>query len=111
VEVEAAVVRRQASVDRMNLLIRFGNSAPQTVGIVAVLSSSLVGSLAGVGALVLFERRIANARRLWTVVAVSFLLVSLSLPMVASLNGSTKTSLTLMHLVTGVVLILALRRR
>ena len=94
-----------------SLVIRFGDGAPQTIGIELVVMGSLMGSLLGLGSLVLLERFTDRARTIWTVVAIGVLLVSLSLPLVAGTTVSTKAALALMHLAVASVLIPTLRRR
>jgi Family of unknown function (DUF6069) len=95
----------------LHLLIRFGTSAPQGVGIEAVALSSLVGSLAGWGVLALLEMRTSRALAIWTGVAIAGVAASLTLPLVAGTTSPTKAALALMHLSVGAVLIPALRRR
>ena len=46
----------------LHLLVRFGNGAPQSVGVDYVLGASLVASLFGWGLLVILERRAAHYR-------------------------------------------------
>src|SRR2546423_5605695 len=94
-----------------SLVIRFGDGAPQTIGIELVVMGSLMGSLLGLGSLVLLEKFTARARTIWTAVAIGVLLVSLSLPLVAGTTASTKVALALMHLAVASVLIPTLRRR
>jgi hypothetical protein len=94
----------------IHLLTRFGNAAPQTVGIDAVVMSSLAGSLAGWGLLAILEKRTARARTIWTGVAILVLVASLSLPLAAGTTTSTKVALSVMHLAVAAVLISALRR-
>jgi hypothetical protein len=94
-----------------SLVIRFGNGAPQTIGIELVVIGSLTGSLLGLGSLVVLEKFTSRARTIWTAVAIGVLLVSLSLPLVAGTTASTKAALALTHLAVASVLIPTLRRR
>ena len=94
----------------IRLETQFGNAAPQGVGIAAVVVSSLVGSLAGWGLLALLERRFAQARAIWTGIAIPVLLASFSLPLSAGTTTSTKVALAMMHLAVAAVLIPTLRR-
>ena len=94
-----------------SLVIRFGDGAPQTIGIELVVIGSLTGSLLGLGSLVMLEKFTSRARTIWTAVAIGVLLVSLSLPLVAGTTASTKAALALMHLAVASVLIPTLRRR
>ena len=93
----------------VQLQVRFG-SALQSVGIEAVLISSLLGSLFGWGVLALLEQRTARARTIWTGLATAGVLASLSLPLIAGATISTKATLAVMHLAVGAVLIPAMRR-
>ena len=94
-----------------SLVVRFGDGAPQTIGIELVVIASLTGSLLGLGSLVVLEKFTSRARTIWTAVAIGVLLVSLSLPLVAGTTASTKAALALMHLAVASVLIPTLRRR
>jgi Family of unknown function (DUF6069) len=94
----------------IHLLVRFGNGAPQNVGLDVVVGASLVASLCGWGLLASLERRTARARTIWTGVALVFLLVSVSLPLSAGTTTSTRVALALMHLAVAAVLIPVLRR-
>ena len=94
----------------IRLQTQFGNTAPQDVGIGAVVLSSLAGSLAGWGLLAILEGRFARARTIWTVIAIAFLLASFSVPFSAGTTTTTKVALAMMHLSVAAVLIPALRR-
>jgi predicted permease len=94
----------------LDLLVRFGNGAPQAVGIDFVLGASLVASLFGWGLLAVLERRTSRARTIWTAVAIVVVLVSLSLPLSTGITMSTRAALGLMHVAVAAVLIPALRR-
>ena len=99
------------SILSTSLVVRFGDGAPQTIGIELVVIGSLTGSLLGLGSLVVLEKLTSRARTIWTAVAIGVLLVSLSLPLVAGTTASTKVALALMHLAVASVLIPTLRRR
>jgi predicted permease len=92
-----------------HLLIRFGSSAPQTVGVGYVVGATLLASLAGWGLLALLEHRTARARSIWTVAAVVVLLISLTLPLTAGTTTASKVVLALMHIAVAAVLIPVLR--
>ncbi len=94
----------------VQLLVKFGASAPQSVGVGLVLGASLLGSLAGWGLLALLERRTAQARAIWTAIAVLAVLVSFSLPLFAGVSTSTKVTLAVMHVAVAAVLIPVMRR-
>jgi peptidoglycan/LPS O-acetylase OafA/YrhL len=106
----AVAVWAVAALLGSHLLIRFGDGAPQTVGLGLVAGSSLVASLFAWALLAGLERRTSRARTIWTAVALVVLLVSLSLPLTAGTTMSTKAALALMHVVAAAVLILGLRR-
>lgn len=94
----------------VELLVRFGTGAPESVGIAYVLGASLIGSLAGWALLVLLERRTSRARTIWTAIAVVAVLLSLSLPLYAGVSTSTKITLAVMHAGVAAVLIPVMRR-
>lgn len=94
----------------LHLMIRFGSSAPESVGVDLVVGASVVASLLGWGLLAILERRTSRALAIWTVVAIAVLLVSLSLPLSAGTTPSTKGVLAVMHVAAAGVLIPALRR-
>jgi len=94
----------------LQLKTRFDNQDAQDVGLGLVLIAALVGSLAGLGLLVLFEKVSTRAITIWTVVAVVVLLASLSLPLVAGTTTPAKGALALMHIAVGSVLITTFRR-
>jgi hypothetical protein len=93
-----------------HLLVRFGNTAPQSVELGFVVGGSLVASLVGWGLLVMLERFTSNARMIWTGVAIVVLALSFSLPLGAGTTESTIVALALMHVAAAAVLIPALRR-
>jgi hypothetical protein len=93
----------------VHLLVRFGNSAPQTVGVDYVVGLSLIGSLLGWGLLAALETRTSRAASIWTVIAIVVLVVSLSLPLSVGTTAATKAVLALMHVAVAAVLIPALR--
>ena len=78
------------------------------VTVAAVLVSSLVVGLAGLGLLTVLERRSANGLRTWTIVAAIVLVLSLASPLGGQTVGA-KLSLIAMHLVVGAVLITGFR--
>jgi len=94
----------------VHLMTRFGNQDAQNVGLGLVLTTGLVGSLAGLGLLVVLEKVTSRAVTIWTAVAVVVLLASLSLPLVAGTTTSAKVALALMHVAVASVLIATFRR-
>ena len=94
----------------VHLMTRFGSGDAQTVGLGLVVTASLMGSLAGLGLLVVLEKVTSRAVTIWTSVAVVVLLASLSLPLVAGTTTSAKGALALMHVAVASVLIATFRR-
>ena len=94
----------------VHLMTRFGSGDAQTVGLGLVVTASLIGSLAGLGLLVVLEKVSSRALTIWTMVAVAVLLASLSLPLVAGTTTSAKGALALMHVAVASVLIATFRR-
>jgi hypothetical protein len=91
----------------ISLLIRFGGGS-QAVQPGFVAGAALAASLCGWGLLAMLKRRTRHARAIWTAVAVSVTIASLSLPAVAAITAVA--ALALMYLAIAAVLIPALRR-
>jgi hypothetical protein len=84
---------------------------PMEVSLPMAVFAALGASLAGWGLLAVLERRTGSARRTWTSVAVTVLvlsLVPLALPIVEA-TTATKAYLAAMHVVVGATLIAGLR--
>ncbi|SEF49069.1 hypothetical protein SAMN04489712_101179 [Thermomonospora echinospora] len=75
------------------------------VGFGAVVTFSLVPSLAGWALLFLLERLTARARVIWTVIASAVLVLSFGPVLGVEAAGTTKLTLALLHLAVGAVLI------
>jgi Kef-type K+ transport system membrane component KefB len=80
------------------------------IGGVSVFVASAVVSLNGWGLLALLERRTANARKIWTIVAVIGCALSLGSPLISGVGAGAKFGLASLHLVVGAFLIPGLRR-
>jgi hypothetical protein len=104
----AAVVWTLAKAAGVDLVVRSGGSTSD-VNVVSVVVTSLVVAVAGAALLRLFERRTANGRRAWTIVAGCVWAVSLLGPLSAA-TASAGLVLTSLHLVVGTVVVLGLRR-
>ncbi|MEW1754595.1 DUF6069 family protein [Streptomyces angustmyceticus] len=85
-------------------------AAVQHIGPAAVVLASLVVGLAAWALLALLERLTARARRVWTVVAVVVLVLSLIAPLQSGVTTGAKVTLLCMHLVAAAVLVPALAR-
>src|SRR6476620_2959453 len=92
------------------LTVSFGAGQPiQKVTVVNVVVAALVGSLAGWGLLALLRRFTVNARAIWTVIAIVFLLFSIGGPLSTISSAGTKVALVAMHLAVATVTIVGLR--
>jgi hypothetical protein len=81
------------------------------VDAVHVAFGAAVGSLAGWALLAVVERLTARPRRVWTVIAVVALVVSLGGPLSGSgITASNRLALMLMHVVVAAVVVPALAR-
>ena len=92
------------------LTVSFAGQPIQKVTVVNVVVAALVGSLAGWGLLALLRRFTTNARAIWTVIAIVFLMISLGGPLLATASAGTKVALVAMHLAVATVTIVGLRR-
>lgn len=99
-----------ATVAGADLTVSIGSQPTQKVTVVNVIVAALVGSLAGWGLLALLRRFTNNARAIWTVIAVVFLMLSLGGPLSATASAGTKAALLAMHLAVAAVTIVGLRR-
>lgn len=92
------------------LTVRMGGG-PQEVGPVSVVVASLVIGLAGWALLAVLERVASRPGRVWTVVALAVLVLSLLGPLGGAVGGGAMSVLIVMHLVVGGVLVGGLARR
>lgn len=90
-----------------DLQVAPGTDQPQSVSAGSVLVASLLAGLVGWGALALLERRTPRARRIWTVLALAVLALSLA-PAQAGVTTADTMSLAAMHLAVAAVLVPAL---
>ena len=84
-------------------------SAPQQIGIGAVIVSSLVIALAGGALLRWWQGRSERGTRRWTILAVAIAVVSLITP-TSALTVAAGLGLASLHVVVAVVVIAGLRR-
>ena len=88
-----------------------GSRASEEVTAAHVLIASGFTALLGWGSLALLERVATRARRIWAVVATLALILSLTGPLSGSgISAGNRTSLLLMHLAVGVILISGMLR-
>lgn len=107
----AVAIWAVATAAGADLTVSFGPGQPiQKVTVINVVVAALVGGLAGWGLLALLRRFTANARAIWTVIAIVFALFSLGGPLSAIASVGTKVALIAMHLVVATVVIVGLRR-
>ncbi|TDC05353.1 hypothetical protein E1267_19760 [Nonomuraea longispora] len=83
----------------------------QQVGPVAVVVASLLAGLAGWALLAVLERFTARGGRIWTIVALAVLALSLLGPLGSAAGTAATVVLLLLHLVVGAVLVPGLARR
>lgn len=93
----------------LDLGVRTGDT-PQTVGAGPIIGVRLLASLLGWALLALLEKRTARARRIWTVIAVIVLVLSLGGPLSDGVTGAIKVTLALLHGAVAAVLVPGLRR-
>ena len=107
----AVAIWAVATAAGTELTVSFGPAQPiQKVTVVNVVVAALVGSLAGWGLLALLRRFTANARAVWTVIAIVVALLSLGGPLSPIASAGTKVALVAMHLAVATVVIVGLRR-
>jgi hypothetical protein len=82
----------------------------QALPVFMVAIASFIPAFAAAGLLLLLSRFVKNALQVFTIVAVVFLLLSFGGPMTLPVAIGMKLTLSLMHLVAGLLIVLALRR-
>ncbi|MDN3357729.1 DUF6069 family protein [Actinomadura sp. DC4] len=92
------------------LAVRSGDGT-RTVGPVPVVVVSLLAVLAGWVLLIILERSAPRPRRVWTIIALPVLALSLAGPIGSAVGIGAALVLVLLHLVVGAVLLLGLVRR
>ncbi|GAA3587651.1 hypothetical protein GCM10022419_082400 [Nonomuraea rosea] len=92
------------------LTVRMG-AGTQPVEPGSVLVVSLLVGLAGWALLAILERFASRPGRIWTIVALAVLVLSLLGPLGSAVGIATTLVLVLMHLAVGTVLVLGLARR
>ena len=107
----AVAIWAVATAAGAQLTVSFGPGQPiQKVTVVNVVVAALVGSLAGWGLLALLRRFTANARAVWTVIAIVVALLSLAGPLSPIASAGTKVALVAMHLAVATLVIVGLRQ-
>ncbi|MBV1854391.1 DUF6069 family protein [Catellatospora tritici] len=108
----AALLWTAAQILDIDLVVDPGNGqAPSAVSLPLTVTFTLVVGLLGWGARALLDRFTRSASVVWTVLAVSVLLVSFMPLFVFAATGATKTILGLMHVAVAAVLISTFSRR
>ena len=90
--------------------VAFGGAAAQTFTPAFLLGFTLQIALAGWAALAVLERYTRYAMRIWTALGVAVLALSFVPLTAAQASASTKTALTLIHLIVAGVLLVTMRR-
>ncbi|WP_435207643.1 DUF6069 family protein [Micromonospora sp. bgisy143] len=85
-------------------------AGPQDVTVLAVVLNAAIAALLGWGLLAVLERFSARARRIWTGIALTVLVLSLVPASLVGASAGTRAALVLMHLVVGAVVIVGFRR-
>lgn len=85
--------------------------APGPVGLPAVVGATLVVGLAAWGLLTLLERRTRSGHRIWRIVAVTSLVLSLAGPIAMATTPAAAGGLITLHVVVGAALIRGLPTR
>ncbi|MGP4102922.1 DUF6069 family protein [Nonomuraea sp. KM90] len=92
------------------LTVRMGSGTP-TVGPVSVVAASLLAGLASWALLAVLERFTSRPSRIWTIIALVVLALSLFGPLGIAVGIAATLGLVLLHLVVGAVLVPGLARR
>lgn len=85
-------------------------AAAQQVGVADVILVSILAGLAGWGLLAVLERSAARAGRIWVILSLAVLVISLAGPLGAGVGAGAKAALACMHLAAAAVLIPVLAR-
>jgi hypothetical protein len=85
------------------------NNEPTTVGPLDAGATALAAGLAAWGILALMERAGEDARRHWTTLALTVLVLSLAGPLTAAETTAATLALLGLHLLVGGILIVSLR--
>ena len=94
----------------ITLTVRMGDGT-QTVGPVLIAVVSLLAGLAGWALLAVLERWAPRPGRIWTIIALVVLALSLLGPLGSAIGVGATLVLVLLHLVVGAVLVPVLVRR
>lgn len=92
------------------LAVRMGGGT-QTVGPLSVVATSLVAALAGSLLLMVLERRTARPDRVWRVITLAVLVLSLAGPLGSGAGAAAVLTLPLLHLIVGAMLVAMPARR
>lgn len=82
------------------------STTSQDIGLLAVVVSSLVASLAAWGTLALLERSVSRPRRIWAALAIAGLFLSLGGPLSGTaIDTASRSLLVVLHVIVAAVLI------
>ncbi len=96
------------SLAGMDLAARTGTTL-QHVTLPAAVIAAALSAAAGWVTLALLERLTTRGRRIWTVIAVAVLMLSLLAGPAGGITGAAKAGLALLHLAVGAVVIAGMR--
>lgn len=105
----ATVIRLVAELADAEMVTGFEGQEPMNVNLPLVISFSLLIGLAGWAAIALLERRTSKALTAWTVLAAVVLLLSFGPVSLTEATAGTRTTLAVIHIAVGVVLISGIR--
>lgn len=89
----------------VDLTAATGGSPPRSINPAEVILSTLVASLAGWGLLAVLERFASRPARIWLVVALAFLALSMAGPLTGGIGTGSIVAFSIMHLAVAAVVI------
>ena len=108
--VAAAAVWIVATLAGAHLSVTSPLAGTIAINLPLVILTSVVVGFAAWGVLAILVRRVRNGRRLWSVIAVAVLLVSVLAVLVLDTAAETKVALGLIHVAVGLPLAVMLPR-
>ncbi|MHA7293625.1 DUF6069 family protein [Arthrobacter sp. HLT1-21] len=92
------------------LTVAMGGMPPMDITPISVVMASVLSGLVAWGLLLLLQRYLRNGKRIWMIVAVVVLVLSMAGPLTAEASTATKAVLMLMHVLVGATLVVGLPR-